>query len=113
MMDYETRKPNSHYWALWLVSHNFGPGDKLVTTKSSDHDIVAQASITKAGQKVLLINTQDHPITVNLSGAFSSGTLQAQVVDQKSFEDAPRTDSVSGQQLTLAPFAVAVVSQQK
>ncbi|HKO12017.1 MAG TPA: hypothetical protein VJV22_08615, partial [Acidobacteriaceae bacterium] len=113
MMDGETRKPNSHYWALWLVSHNFGPGDKLVTTRTSTHDIVAQASITPAGQKLLLINTWDHPITVNVSGAFPSGTLQAQVVDQQSFEDAPRTDSVTGQQFTLAPFAIAVVSQQK
>lgn len=113
MMDGETRKPNAHYWALWLISHNFGPGDKLVTTSSNTEDVVTQAQITPSGNKLLLISTQDHPVTVDLSGAFASGSLQAQVVDQQSFESAPRTDSVSGQQITLAPFAVAVVSQQK
>jgi hypothetical protein len=113
MMDGETRRPNAHYWALYLISHNFGPGDKLVATSSSNPDIVAQASITSAGKRLLLINTQDHSITVNLSGSFPSGGLHADVVDQQSGEQAPRTDNITGGQLTLAPFAVAVVSPQK
>ena len=113
MMDGETRRPNAHYWALWLISHNFGPGDKLVSTNSSTEDVVAQASITPAGKKLLLISTQDHPVVVNLAGAFSSGNLSAAVVDQQSGEQAPRTDTVTGGQITLAPFAVAVVSRQK
>lgn len=111
MMDGETRRPNAHYWALYLITHNFGPGDKLVTTHSSSPDVAAQASITAAGKKLLLINTQDHPITVSLAESFSSGSSHAAVVDQQSGELPPRTDSVSDGQLTLAPFAVAVVSQ--
>lgn len=113
MMDGETRRPNAHYWALYLISHNFGPGDKLVTTRSTNSDIVAQASITAAGKKLLLINTQDHAITVNLAGSFPSGSLRADVVDRQSGEQSPRIDSATSGQLTLAPFAVAVVSQQK
>jgi hypothetical protein len=109
MMDGETRRPNAHYWALWLISHNFGPGDQLVTTKSSTDDVVAQASITTAGKKLLLINTTDHDVTVNLAGAYSAGKLRVQVVDQKSGEQHPRKEKASGQQVTLAPFAVAVV----
>ena len=108
MMDGDTRKPNAHYWALWLISHNFGPGDQLVTTKSSTEDVVAQASITHAGRKVLLINTTDHDVTVNLAGTFASGKVKLQVVDAKSGEDRPRKESVSGPSVTLAAFAVAV-----
>jgi hypothetical protein len=112
MMDGETHRPNAHYWALYLISHNFGPGDKLATTKSSNADVVAQASITSAGKKLLLVNTQDHPLVVNLAGSFASGSLHADVVDQQSGEQAPRADSITDGQLTLAPFAVAVVSQK-
>jgi hypothetical protein len=113
MMDGETRRPNAHYWALYLISHNFGPGDKLVATRSSSPDIVAQASATPAGKKLLLINTQDNPVTVDLTGSFSSGRLHADVVDQQSGEQAPRSDGISNHTLTLAPFAVAVVAQHK
>ncbi|HEX4006196.1 MAG TPA: hypothetical protein VHX60_08480 [Acidobacteriaceae bacterium] len=113
MMDGDSRKPNAHYWDLYLISHNFGPGDKLVATQSTSADVVAQGSVTSGGRKLLLINTQDHPVAVSLAGAFPSGSLRADVVDQQSGEQPPRTDSISGAQLTLAPFAVAVVSQQQ
>jgi hypothetical protein len=110
MFDYETAKPNSHYWALHLIAHNFGPGDKLVATQAGSTDVYAQASITKAGRKLLLVNSTDHPITVDLSGAFSGGSLRSQTVDEKSGEQAPRQDTLSGASITLAPFAVSVVS---
>jgi hypothetical protein len=113
MMDGETKRPNAHYWALWLISHNFGPGDRLVTTKSSTEDVVAQASITSSGRKLLLINTTDQDVTVNLAGAYASGTQRMQVVDAKSGEQVPRAESVTGQHVTLAPFAVAIVTQGK
>lgn len=113
MMDGETKRPNAHYWALWLISHNFGPGDRLVTTKSSSEDVVAQASITSSGRKILLINTTDQDVTVNLAGAYASGTQRMQVVDAQSGEQVPRAESVTGQHVTLAPFAVAVVAQGK
>jgi Glycosyl hydrolases family 39 len=114
MFDKDTAKPNAHYWVLSLINRNFGPGDKLVTTKvSSSQDIEAQAAITKTGRKLLLVNTTEHSIQVNLAESFSgtkANPLQANVVDQASGEEAPRADHLTGQQITLAPFAVAVVS---
>jgi hypothetical protein len=111
MFDKDTAKPNAHYWVLWLISHNFGPGDKLAPTQSSSGDVNAQASITTRGRKVLLVNTSDHKVDVDLTGSFKAGPLKAAVVDEASGEDAPRTDKLTGTTVTLAPFAVAVVSQ--
>lgn len=109
MFDNDTARPNAHYWALYLITHNFAPGDKLVTTKSSTENVIAQASITPAGRKVLLINTTDQPQTVDLAGAFKA-PLTAQVVDQASGEKEPRKDTCKNAQVKLAPFAVAVVT---
>jgi len=114
MFDKDTAKPNSHYWALFLINREFAPGDKLVSTTASSEDIEAQASITKNGRKVLLINTTENPVPVNLADSFSaSGTkeLQAYIVDQNSGEEPPRTEKLNGPQITLAPFAVVVVHQ--
>lgn len=111
MFDYTTAKPNSHYWVLWLINHNFGPGDKLTGTETSTADVRAQAAITPRGKKILLVNTTDHPIDVNLAGAYKSPHLQARIVDLASGENPPRQESLSGRSVTLAPFAVAVVSK--
>jgi hypothetical protein len=111
MFDYTTAKPNSHYWVLWLINHNFGPGDKLTATSSSTNDVRAQAAITPKGKKILLVNTTNHKIAVNLSGVYKAASLHAQVVDLESGENAPRQETVTGGSVMLSPFAVAVVSQ--
>ncbi len=110
MIDWDTAAPNAHYWVLYLVDENFGPGDKLVSTTSPSPDIVAQASITARGRKLLLVNTSDHAVPVALSGVFAAGLLKAQIVDEASGENPPRTDHLAGPSIQLAPFAVAVVS---
>ena len=110
MYDYETNRPNAHYYALYLISHNFGPGDKLVPTQSSSLDVEAQASITSSGRKIFLVNTSNKTIAVNLGDAYKGEGLRAQVVDEKSGEQLPREERLSGSQITLAPFALAVVS---
>jgi len=71
MFDYMTAKPNAHYRAVWVINDNFGPGDKLVGTNSSTDDARAQAAITPKGRKILLANTTDHAIAVNVSGAYT------------------------------------------
>lgn len=111
MFDYDTAEPNAHYWALKLVNSNFGPGDKLVRTQSSSDDLAAQAAITRSGRKLLLVNTTDHPIEVDLAGAFRNSGLRLQTVDEKSGEEPPRVEQASGTQVSIAPFAVVVVSQ--
>lgn len=113
MLNPKTAHPNAHYWVLSLVNSNFGPGDKLVATRSSSVDIVAQAAITASGNRVLLVNTSDHAVAVNISGTFASGPLKVQAVDEASGENPPRTDSVAGRQIQLAPFAVAIVSSSR
>lgn len=114
MFDKDTAKPNSHYWVLSLINSNFGPGDKLTATTSSTPDVEAQAAITRAGRKVLLVNTTDRPIQIDLAGSFAGDAakgLRSEIVDQGSGEDPPRRGVVTGTQVTLAPFAVAVVSR--
>ena len=102
----------THYWALYLINREFTPGDKLASTTVSSDDIEGQSALTKTGRKSLLINTTEHPLPVNLaesfSGAEASG-LQADIVDQNSGEEPPRVERLNGPQITLAPFAVAVI----
>ena len=109
--DPDTARPNAHYWVLKLVNSNFGPGDKLVTTHSSSADVLAQASITSSGRKVLLVNTSNRSVTMELTDVFNGGNLHAAFVDQASGEQPPRQEPVTGQHITLTPFAVVVVSQ--
>jgi hypothetical protein len=111
MINPNTVHPNAHYWVLSMVNSNFGPGDKLVASESSSPDVVAQASITAKGRKALLVNTSDHAVTVNLSGAFASGSLNVEVVDEVSAENPPRREQAKNREVNLAPFAVVVVSQ--
>jgi hypothetical protein len=110
MVNPKTAHPNSHYWVLKLVNSNFGPGDKLVATQSSSTDIVAQASLTSAGRKVLLVNTSNRTVPVNLADTFSDSSLNIEVVDETSGEQPPRKERVTGKSVTLAPFAIAVVT---
>jgi hypothetical protein len=113
MFDKDTAKPNAHYWVLGLINRNFGPGDKLTQTASSSPDIETQAAVTSRGRKLLLVNTTEHSMQVDLASSFSDSKapLQADVVDQASGEEAPRRDRLTDQQITLTPFAVAVVSR--
>ena len=110
MFDKDTAKPNAHYWVLSLVNANFGPGDKLVQTESSTEDLRAQAANTGKGKKLLLVNTTNTTMTVDLPALGSSAAMD--VVDQESGENAPRHQAVSGKTVQLAPFAVAVVSER-
>lgn len=111
MFDKDTAKPNAHYWALWLIAHHFGPGDKLVATTGSTKDVEAQAAVTQKGHELLLVNTLNEDVTVDLKASYANAAgLRAEVVDEASGEQAPRMETVSDGMLKLAPFAVAVVS---
>jgi hypothetical protein len=59
----------------------------------------------------LLVNTSNQAVTVNLANAFTGARLRAEVVDETSGEKPPRKEGVTGLDMTLAPFAIAVVSQ--
>jgi hypothetical protein len=109
MINSDTGRPNAHWWVLKLINNNFRPGDKLVASQSSSRDVVAQASITASGRKVLLVNTSNRTVAVNLSSAFSDRHLNVEVVDEASGENAPRKERITGARVSLTPFAVAVV----
>jgi hypothetical protein len=111
MVNSDTANPNAHYWALKLINDNFGPGDKLASTQSSSSDIVAQASITSHGRKVLLVNTSNETVTVDLANTFQGSGLAVELVDQVSGEHPQRNVRVKGPQLSLGPFAIAVVRE--
>ena len=109
MMDWDTNKPNARYWVLKELKDNFGPGDKLVATTLPGNigsDVAGQAFITAKGKKLLLINKHDRAVEVPLP----AGATGATAVDVKSGEAAARTVTISGDKITLDPFAVSVVS---
>jgi hypothetical protein len=113
MIDWDTAQPNAHYRVLQLINSNFGQGDKLVDTQSSSTGVIAQASVTSEGRKVLLVNTSNRTVSVNLADAFRGSALKVEVVDEASGEQAPREERATDTSVNLAPFAVAVVAAGK
>jgi hypothetical protein len=108
MVNWETGKPNARFRVLELLKHNFGPGDTLVATGVASPNVAAQAFETGAGRKILLVNKENSTITVELTTDVLGSKVE--VVDAATGEDPARISTLLGTQLTLAPFAVAVVS---
>jgi len=113
MVDWKTGQPNARYWVLKLIRQDFGPGDVLVATSTQAPSTVlpqvyAQGFITPDGKrKVLLVNKRDAPVQVSLPGG-SGGDMQ--YVDQQTGSKPAADARMSGDTLTLQPFAVAVVT---
>jgi len=107
MVNWETGKPNARFRVLELLKHNFGPGDRLVATQLSSPEVAAQAYRTRAGRKLLLINKSDTSVSVNLPSEDAGARLDE--VDTLTGENPPQSSTVSGTQVTLPPFAVAVI----
>ncbi len=110
MMDWTTNQPNARFWALKLLKDTFHPGDKMVETDltvPNAADLEAQAFITPAGHKLLLVNKRDFATEVPLP---DSGSATALTVDLQSGEGPARRVFPSNGKITLQPFAVTVVS---
>jgi hypothetical protein len=107
-VNWKTGKPNARFRVLELLKHNFGPGDVLVSTRVTDPDVAAQAYRTVAGRKLLLINKRNAVVGVNLPAEASGARID--VVDPTTGENPAQSSTVSGTRVTLAPFAVAVIS---
>jgi len=106
MMDWATNRPNARFWVLKLVKDSFHPGDKLVETSLGSSDVSAQAFVTPAGRRLLLVNKRNREVAVSLADADKATAL---VVDPDSGEGAARPIPVSAGTIRLEPFAVAVV----
>ncbi len=110
MMDWSTNQPDARYWVLKLIKDNFHPGDKMVETHLSvpnQADVEAQAFVTPAGRKLLLINKRNTATDVPLPNASAATAL---TVDLRSGEGPARSVRLANGKITLQPFAVTVVS---
>jgi hypothetical protein len=110
MMDWRTGKPNARYWVLKLIKDNFHPGDKLTETHIShdQQEIAAQAFLTPQGRKLLLINKRNRAAQITLPAEAAAATLST--VNESTGDGPPQISQVSGTTITLAPYAVTVVS---
>lgn len=111
MIDWNTGLPNARFWVLKLLRENFGPGDKLVETSSSQFTVYAQGFVTADGKrKTLLVNKRNRPFVVTLAGVEGG---EVRYVDQTTGYQPPASATLSGGKLTLNGFAVAVVTHPK
>jgi hypothetical protein len=107
MMDWTNNEPNSRFWVLKLIKDNFHEGDKLVETSAESHDISAQAFITSAGRKLLIVNKRNRVVDISLPDA---ATAHGFTVDEQSGDGPARNLPVANGAIKVQPFAVTVVS---
>ncbi|HEY1809973.1 MAG TPA: glycosyl hydrolase family 39 [Acidobacteriaceae bacterium] len=111
MVDYNNGKPNARCWVLKLIIDNFHPGDRLVTTLPSSNENEAhpyiQGFLTPQGRKILLVNQSNHEETATVPEDFSNAEYAT--VDEATGDNPPRTGTLQGGEITLAPFAVTVL----
>ncbi len=107
MMDWVTNKPNARFWVLKLIKDNFHPGDQLVESSTGSSDLEAQAFVTPAGRRLLLVNKRNRAMQVALPEADKATAL---TVDEHSGEEPARAVTPARGTLAVAPFAVTVVS---
>jgi hypothetical protein len=109
MMDWKTARPNARYWVLKLIKDNFHPGDHMVKTDpGSTADFTAQAFLTPAGKKLLLVNKRDRAIDITLTAGTACSSLAT--VDEASAESPAQVTHPAASIIRLTPFAVAVAS---
>lgn len=107
MIDWKDAKPNARYWVLKLLKDNFGPGDRLVNTNGNSSQVMAQAFITPKGKKLLLINKRNEEVKMELPDGIKNAEMFS--VDRASNENPPVQNHVTGNSITLEPFAVTVI----
>jgi hypothetical protein len=107
MMDWVTNKPNARFWVLKLLKDSFHSGDTLVETAIHSGDLAAQAFLTPAGHKLLLVNKRDHAFDVPIEDADKASAL---TVDVETGDDPARSVKPIAGKIRLEPFAVTVVS---
>lgn len=114
MIDYNNGKPNARYWVLKLIKDNFHPGDKLVTTSvqaSQDADPpVVQAFLTPKRRALLVVNRANDEKSIVVPAEFNAATYAT--VDESTGDEPPRMGKITGRDLTVAPFAVTVLTAQ-
>jgi hypothetical protein len=108
MMNYNTAAPNPRFWVLKLLKDNFGPGDRLIETTLRKSEVAMQAFDTKAGKKLLLVNKRMAPEQVELPENVQGGSIS--FVAPSTGDGQPGTKQLQGNQVTLEPFEVAIIT---
>ena len=108
MVNWTTGVPNARFRVLQLLRDNFGPGDKIIATRASAPGILAQAFITPAGvRKILLVNERNSPVVLNIPHAKAS---MLQWVDQHTAKHPPARRTLAHNSLHLGGLGVAVIT---
>ncbi len=107
MMNWENNKPNARFWVLKLLKDSFHPGDEMVETSAGSKDLEAQAYITSAGRKMLIVNKRNRELEITLPDA---GKASALTVDLSTGDGPARSIAPVGGTIKLEPFAVTVVN---
>lgn len=107
MMNWDRNLPNARFWVLKLLKDSFHPGDTLVETSIYSKELAAQAYLTPAGRKLLLVNKRDRAVEVPLEDAAKASAL---TVDLATADGPARGVTSADGKIKLEPFAVTVVS---
>ena len=109
MVNWTTGLPTARLRVLELLQQSFAPGDSLVQTNSTDEDLVhGQAFMSPTGAlKLLLINKQEQPLSVDVSD-FKGSTAKS--VDISTGGGPWRTETVTGSTFSIAGYATAVLT---
>lgn len=107
LVDWNTGAPNGRFRILELLKSNFGPGDKIVKTTGGNQYVYSLAVVTAKGEKkLLLVNKRDRDFEIPVPQTAKS----VQFVDQTTKADAPHTEALDTNKITVRGFGVAVVS---
>ncbi len=108
MMNWKNGNPNARFWVLKLLKDNFVPGDKLVNaTYNNALGVYVQGFITNKGKKLLLINKKNTEVPLQLPDEAKNAPVS--IVDITTRENPPMKSRLTGNNITLRPYTVAVV----
>ena len=110
MVNWTTGAGTARWWGLDLLTKEIHVGDHLMrTVTAGDGAVWGQGYVTQPGSvhKVLVINMKNAPSTVTVEGA-KGGT--AAIIDEESGEKPARREKLNSDDLTLRPFAFAILT---
>jgi hypothetical protein len=109
MVNWNTGAPNARFRVLQLLTSNFGPGDRIVDTKSDSSYVYALGFVGRTGEhKLLLVNKRDRDLEV----ALPQPAISIQYVDLTTKDAPPRSHEIQGTNIGLRGYEVAVVTVQ-
>ena len=107
MMNWQNNQPNARYWVLKLIKDFFHSGDTLVETSINSGDLSAQAFVTPAGRKLLIVNKRNREAEIAIPDADKATAL---TVDADTHDGPARAVKPIAGKLKVEPFAVTVVN---